>query len=134
MKYSKGYNLIELTMVVAIIAILISIAFPNYQQYMISSRRSEGMTNLLTLMQLQESFFIENRTYTTNLTDLGVNTNIDGSFDTENAFYRITASQCTGMALNRCIILTAAPMGVQTGDNTLTLNSLGERTPINIWD
>jgi type IV pilus assembly protein PilE len=134
MKYNKGYNLVELTIVVAIIAILITIAFPNYQQYMVNSRRSEAMTNLLVLMQLQESFFLENRVYTTDLNDLGVNTNVDGSFDTENAFYRITAAQCTGMALNRCITLTATPMGVQTGDNTLTLNSLGERTPINIWD
>jgi type IV pilus assembly protein PilE len=134
MKYNKGYNLVELTIVVAIVAILATIAFPNYQQYMINSRRSEAMTNLLVLMQLQESFFLENRVYTTDLNDLGINTNVDGSFDTENAFYRITASQCTGMDLNRCITLTATPMGVQTGDNTLTLNSLGERTPINIWD
>ena len=43
MKNQKGFTLIELMIVVAIIAILVAIALPAYQDYLVRSRVSEGL-------------------------------------------------------------------------------------------
>ena len=44
MNMQKGFTLIELMIVVAIIAILAAIAIPAYQDYVVRSQVSEGMT------------------------------------------------------------------------------------------
>lgn len=44
MKQEKGFTLIELTIVVAIIAILASLALPAYQDYLIRAQVSEGLS------------------------------------------------------------------------------------------
>jgi type IV pilus assembly protein PilA len=42
-KNQKGFTLIELMIVVAIIAILVAVALPAYQDYLVRSRVSEGL-------------------------------------------------------------------------------------------
>ena len=45
--YSRGFSLIELMIVVAIVAILGTIAYPSYQQYVLRSHRVEAKAMLL---------------------------------------------------------------------------------------
>jgi type IV pilus assembly protein PilA len=68
MKKSKGFTLIELMIVVAIIGILAAIAIPNFLNYQCKARQSEARSNLGAIANLQEAYWAEETTYT-GLTD-----------------------------------------------------------------
>ncbi len=59
----KGFTLIELMIVVAIIGILAAIAIPNFLRFQLRARSSEGKTNIAALRTAQESFSAEFGTY-----------------------------------------------------------------------
>ena len=60
---SKGFTLIELMIVVAIIGILAAIAIPNFLKYQCKARQSEAKANLGSLRVAQEAYFAENDIY-----------------------------------------------------------------------
>lgn len=62
-KLQKGFTLIELMIVVAIIGILAAIAAPSYRNYVISSSLSEATSGLADKRIKMEQFFQDNRTY-----------------------------------------------------------------------
>jgi len=59
----KGFNLIELMIVVAIIGILARIAFPSYLDYVKRGKAAEATSNLASLRVQMEQYFQDNRTY-----------------------------------------------------------------------
>ena len=63
---SAGMTLIELMIVVAIVALLASIAVPSYRQYVLRANRIEATTALLQLAAAQEKFYLQNNTYAGN--------------------------------------------------------------------
>ena len=63
MKNQKGFTLIELMVVVAIIGILASIAIPNFMKFTAKARQSEARTNLGELWVGQISYWGINGTY-----------------------------------------------------------------------
>jgi len=85
----KGFTLIELVIVVAIIGLLVMIAIPAYVGQQKRAARTEAYTNLENLRLLQEQFFAENGRYTT---DLGVNGNNTVQRNLNIAAIRTTAN------------------------------------------
>src|SRR5881409_3165882 len=68
----KGFTLIELMIVVAIIGILAAIAIPNFMTYQAKSKQSEAKVGLGGIFTTATSFFAENNTYTVvNASNLG---------------------------------------------------------------
>jgi type IV pilus assembly protein PilA len=63
LRSSKGFTLIELMIVVAIIGILAAIAIPNFLQYQLKSRQSEAKTNLGAIRTTEISFNGEHGCY-----------------------------------------------------------------------
>ncbi len=58
-----GFTLIEMMIVVAVVAILAAIAYPNYQEQVRKSRRAQAKADLVEYMQLAERFHTTNNTY-----------------------------------------------------------------------
>ncbi len=84
----NGFTLIELMIVVAIIGILASIAYPSYTDYVARSNRSEGQRELLRIANLQEQFFVDNRAYTADMKNLGLG---NDPYETDSGYYKIDA-------------------------------------------
>ena len=63
LKGQKGFTLIELMIVVAIIGILAAIAIPNFLQYQMKSRQSEAKTNLQAIKTSEVAFQAERGCY-----------------------------------------------------------------------
>jgi type IV pilus assembly protein PilE len=83
----KGFTLVELMVVVAIVSILATIAYPSYQGYVQNARRADAQGALVQLNGAMERLFTVNNTYLVagNLPALGTNgifaaqTPLDGS-------------------------------------------------------
>ena len=61
----SGFTLIELMIVVAIVAILVGLALPNYQQSIRKSRRADAQTDLLEFANTAERIFTATNSYAT---------------------------------------------------------------------
>jgi type IV pilus assembly protein PilE len=70
-KATRGITLVELIIVVVIVSILTVIAYPNYRQYVARAKRTEAKAALLQIATNQERFYLQNNTYTTDMTTLG---------------------------------------------------------------
>ena len=99
----RGFTLIELMIVIAIVSIITAVALPSYSKYTARSKRSEARTALLDMAARQERHYSNNRQYTSSLSDLGL------SSSSETGKYTLaTAASGTG---NQDFDLTATPLG-----------------------
>ncbi len=130
-----GFTLIEVLIVVVIVALLMSVALPAYQDSMRKGRRAEAKAALADVVSRQEAFMLDRSTYTTNMTQLGFSSD---PFQSENGHYNIDSTgACTpsGTDITRCYTVTATPVsgGVQNSDincHTFRLTSVGSKTAL----
>lgn len=115
MKYDKrcGFTLIELLIAVAIVGILATLTYPTYMDAMRKTRRAEGRSALMQLMQQQERYYSQNNTYiafSSASTDANERTFKWFSGDNAmNSSYEIRAAACDGEVIQNCVGLTAIP-------------------------
>jgi len=60
---SRGFSLIELMIVIAIAAILLSVAVPSYREYLRRGAVAEAISTLSGGRVVAEQYFLDNRTY-----------------------------------------------------------------------
>src|ERR1700730_14133065 len=60
---NKGFSLVELMVVVAIIGILAAIAVPNYQRFTAKSKQTEAKSNLSAIYSAERAFYAEWQTF-----------------------------------------------------------------------
>jgi type IV pilus assembly protein PilE len=123
----KGFSLLELMVVVAIVGILAFIAYPGYRSSVLKSHRADATSSLMDAMQREERYYTENNTYVTDLTQVGLASS--SNVTTSNGYYKISA-QADPSGITVAVILTATAVGTQANDTcgTFTLNSNGAKT------
>ncbi len=113
-----GLTFFELILVVGIVLILATIAFPSYESYLQSARRSDAMTALVNFAQRAERHFLENGSYEAISTDMYTDTSHEGYYTLS-----VTTTETT-------YLLRATPVGAQENDTKcgeFTLNEQGEK-------
>ena len=67
----KGFSLVELMVLVAVFSVAAAILIPRFIKYQIKTRQAECYRQLNSLFQLEKDYFLQNNTYTENLSVLG---------------------------------------------------------------
>src|SRR5437660_4364066 len=127
----RGMTLIELMVVVAIVAILASLAVGSYRRYVLRANRTDATSALLRIQVAQEKYFLQNNTYTTDVTDLPP-TGLGVASPTPNGFYTLAVTGDPASTTNTATSFkaTATATGAQTADTscaTLTITDQGLR-------
>lgn len=116
---AAGFSLMELMVAIAVLGIVVSIAYPMYDDQVSKSRRTVAKSELLSLSNRLERHFARNQTY------LGFDTT---AYASEGGHYTISFTPATLTAT--AFQVQAAPIGVQSGDKcgTMTLNQMAQKT------
>lgn len=125
---SRGFTLIEVMIVVAIIAILALAAVPVYQDQIRKTRRAAAQSFLMEVAARQKQYLIDARTYSSDLASLGLTVPTDVS-----SYYQIDFNPVsTPTAFN----VRATPQGTQQldlGGAALELDQGGTKKPLGKW-
>ncbi len=124
-KRSRGFSLIELMIVVAILAIVVTWGYSSYRDTVLKSRRAEGLGELLILADEMERFYSSQGTYIG--ATLGTSANSVHALNSESGYYGFTITAQTAVQFT----IAAAPQGGQADDTkcgTFTFTSLGVKS------
>ena len=124
--HARGFTLIELMIVVAVVAILSAIAYPSYAEYVRRGNRADARAGLLQAQQWLERAATATGVYPTTL-PTALTWSGDGtrrytigfkSGNTSTAYTLVaTRKSGTGQASDRCGDFTLSNIGEQGNDN-----------------
>lgn len=125
-KAARGFTLIEMLIVVAIVAFLASIAYPAYTSQIAKGKANECRSGLLQSMQQQERYYTQFNKYIA--FSAGATNAKTKAFSGEtlaDSACTIAAAVCSGETEASCIELKAAPTSTYTNApwNWLTLDT-----------
>lgn len=127
----SGFSLVELMVVIAIIAILASVALPRYQDSVARAQGKKIEGEILEMLVLQERYFLSNQAYATEVAQLGYTAKSGEAESTEikdgdTVLYTVSIGACTTASAG-CTKLTAVPSANQLSYGAISAESNGIR-------
>ncbi|MBP5953573.1 type IV pilin protein [Pseudomonas iridis] len=119
---NRGFTLIEIMIVIAIIGIVLTISIPSYNEYVKKGRRAEVVALLSEQAQSLERFYTKNNVYT-GITGLSAGNDFYTLTPTitDQTFLLIAARKTgTAMATDKCGDFTLTNTGVRSMNNATT--------------
>jgi len=122
----KGFTLMELMIVIAIIGILVSVAYPSYQDHVRKTNRSDCHAALLQVSDLQERYYLQKNTYAPDIVTLM-------GAGTHQSPHEICTMTATGDVNGFVITATGGTNQVGASCTTMTINQAGSKGPAGCW-
>lgn len=115
-KKASGITLIELMITIAVLAVIMAVAIPNYRTQAVRGNRTEALDELLRQAAFQQRQFTVNNSYTA-----------VANFTTATGLYTIATAVANA---GQTYTISAIPQAAQADDTcgTLTLDNTGQRT------
>jgi type IV pilus assembly protein PilE len=129
-----GFTLIELTIALAIVAVLTSLAVPSYQSVVRKSRRTEAQAALLDLALRQERWRSDHASYAPASSEIGA-----GAWDRRlGRYYRleVVGTTATSFTVQAAAVSGQGQEHDQQGSvpcSTLGIDQSGVRSPSACW-
>lgn len=123
---SRGFTLVELAVIMAVVAILAAVAIPNYSEYVMRSHRSAVQSFISDVASRQSQFFLDRRNYAGTVAAL----NMAAPPADVTARYTVAIAVVAGPPGG--FQVSATPIGTQATDRcgALTIDQAGTRTAV----
>ncbi|KGJ88144.1 type IV pilin protein [Thalassotalea sp. ND16A] len=128
-RQTSGFSLIEVLIVVSIVGILAAVAYPGYSEQARKSKRADAKETLMRLAIAQEKYFIQNGSYTTDISSGLKNSSSESS---ENNYSLTAKAGPTGSIATSFAVTATAKSGTDQAKDkdciSFTINSRNQRT------
>ncbi len=125
--HQRGFSLIELMIVVALIGILAAIAIPNFLTYQARAKQSEAKTNLAAIHTAEVVYFAEQDTYGETFNAIGFA--VTGS---SPRYHYVLGSSTVGAVLGGCTVPATTP-DFATGFTAFAVGNVDGDATCDVW-